>query len=452
MISGLHNSAYFITITMGAIVEAFMIHALYETQRSKVTCCIVWGLFFAAFFIGTLQISAYTGISEIVISIGTSLVFIIAFRILFTEATLEELTFCYVFISNVIYLIIVFSRYFVCLFKNDITSSGATYLYTIVFLVIISFFTVSFGLDLHYTILRSLSAYNEKFFNLLGFAIMNYATLVLTSKLWEHWTFPGLHTINCVFLVIAVEVFGYTLVFTALTSHADKIIQQREAQLDREQLAAVKKYYDGLVENVQNMREHNHNMKYIVNTIATLNKNKNYTEMDNFIKSLEADIPKSTPVWSRIAEIDAVLSDFTEKCSRENIKFTCEFSLPKDTGINPLHMCIILGNVLQNAFDATLYLNNPDDREIDLVCFMAESKIVLSCENTFDGVLIRDEKGNLITRKMDGEMHSIGLSSIQRTAEKYHGNSTWEVKDNRFKIIVLLIPNIWTDSNLPVVK
>lgn len=452
MISGLDNIAYYITIIASTIVEIYMIHALYETEKSTPACIAIWAVFCAIFFGGTLLIAAETGVSEIVVSVFTSLVLLAAFRILFTKATIGELTFCFVFISNIIFLVIVFARYFVCLFKNDIASTTATYLYLIVFLVVICFFAVSFGLDLNFTILRSLSAYNEKFFNLLGFAFLNYVTLIICSRLWEHWTFPGVNTIYCVFLVIGVEIFGYTLVFTALTSHADKIIQQKEAQFDKEQLAAVKKYYESLVENVQAMREHNHNMKYIVNTLATLNKNKNYEEMDAFIKTLEADIPKSTPVWSRIAEIDAVLSDFTEKCAKDHIKFNCEFSLPKDTGVNPLHMCIILGNALQNAYEACMRLEKPRDRKIDLVCFMAQEKIVLSCENTFDGVLVCDEDGRLITRKEDSEMHSIGLASIQSTAEKYHGNSTWEVEENRFKLIVLLIPDIGTGQNLPVVR
>lgn len=452
MISGLDDVAYYVTVIVATVVEIYMIHTLYETDKPVAACAAIWGFFGALFLGSTMIIAAKTGISEIVISFFTSIVMLAAFRILFKGVTIEELTFSFVFISNVIYLIIVFARYFVCLFKNDITSGSATYLYLIVFLVVIGFFTVSFGLDLHYTILRSLSAYDEKFFNLLGFALANYITLLFSSRLWEHWNYPGNYTICCVLLVIGIEVLGYSLVFTALTSHADKVIQQKEAQLDKEQLAAVKKYYDGLVENVQAMREHNHNMKYIVNTLAALNQNKNYEEMDAFIKALEADIPESTPVWSRIAEIDAVLSDFTEKCAKEKIKFDCEFSLPKETGVNPLHMCIILGNVLQNAYEACLYLDNPKDRKINLVCFMAHDKIVLSCENTFDGVLLQDEEGCLISRKADTEMHSIGLASIQSTAEKYHGNSTWEVRGKRFKVIVLLIPGVEEDQSIPAVR
>ena len=56
---------------------------------------------------------------------------------------------------------------------------------------------------------------------------------------------------------------------------------------------------------------------------------------------------------------------------------------------------------------------------------------VLEIENSFLPERIRKDKyGNFLTTKKDSESHGIGLKSVKRMVEKYHGDMSINIKDN----------------------
>lgn len=63
----------------------------------------------------------------------------------------------------------------------------------------------------------------------------------------------------------------------------------------------------------------------------------------------------------------------------------------------------------------------------------------MEIENSFLPERIRKDKyGNFLTTKKDSESHGIGLKSVKRMVEKYHGDMSINIKETHFCVKLML--------------
>ena len=109
--------------------------------------------------------------------------------------------------------------------------------------------------------------------------------------------------------------------------------------------------------------------------------------------------------------------------------------LPRQLPVPEADLCMMLGNLLENAFHASQKLP-PEQRQVKVMARMLSPAMLgLLVENRYDGVLKR-QKGALHSTKHDGM--GIGLVSIQTTAAKYGGSMTVETENGLFRVNILL--------------
>ena len=100
-------------------------------------------------------------------------------------------------------------------------------------------------------------------------------------------------------------------------------------------------------------------------------------------------------------------------------------------------MSVLLGNVLDNAIEA----NNNTVAEKYVKIYMAYDKntLIIAVINSYDGTLLRDKTGKILTRKSDQNAHGFGLVSVERIVRKYHGSMVIEETSEEFKIKLILV-------------
>lgn len=111
--------------------------------------------------------------------------------------------------------------------------------------------------------------------------------------------------------------------------------------------------------------------------------------------------------------------------------------IPSVIPFDDADLCIIIGNALDNAIEANLRANieNP---YIKFHMKLDRNNLIIVVENSFDGIIKRGRSGKLITTKKDAANHGIGMSSIQRAIEKYHGFFKENVMDKAFQLKLVL--------------
>ena len=106
--------------------------------------------------------------------------------------------------------------------------------------------------------------------------------------------------------------------------------------------------------------------------------------------------------------------------------------------ISDIDMIAMIGNLLDNAVVAASKKKSNAIVKIRIFMQNEGSICVVKVVNDFEGKLIKKE-GKLVSTKKDGGLHGIGMTSVNRTAEKYNGYLEHYVEDNKF-IAVLIIP------------
>ena len=107
--------------------------------------------------------------------------------------------------------------------------------------------------------------------------------------------------------------------------------------------------------------------------------------------------------------------------------------------IKPVDLCIILSNALDNAIEANIGIENPENRYIKLKMHGDETYTVISVINPTPAVPVRLSGNRYLTSKKDKGNHGFGLKSIESTAKKYDGEMLTKCEDGTFTLVIKLI-------------
>ncbi|MDE7249487.1 MAG: ATP-binding protein, partial [Lachnospiraceae bacterium] len=115
--------------------------------------------------------------------------------------------------------------------------------------------------------------------------------------------------------------------------------------------------------------------------------------------------------------LDVIINYYSYLAIKENIEFVVSGRLTEEMQLEMFDLTTLMGNILQNAIEATRKAAIPKIR-VELIEHKKEFFIVVS--NSVDEI-IDTQKGFSMTSKKDKENHGFGLKNIVATVEKYHG-------------------------------
>ena len=100
-------------------------------------------------------------------------------------------------------------------------------------------------------------------------------------------------------------------------------------------------------------------------------------------------------------------------------------------------LSILLGNILDNAIEASLQIAK-EERYIKFFMKYETNTLIITVINAFNGELVKNRNGKIISSKIESGYHGIGLESVRKVATKYHGSVVIEAKQETFIIKVIL--------------
>ena len=119
-----------------------------------------------------------------------------------------------------------------------------------------------------------------------------------------------------------------------------------------------------------------------------------------------------------------------------HIDFRSEVVIPSNLEMPEDNLCIIIGNLLDNAIEGTRQLQE-NERQIFFKFVLKKDNFFLMIENSCqENAVIR--KGNcfLTTKKEKG--HGMGILSVKRAVEECKGDLCIDVQKGRFQVSVIL--------------
>ena len=137
--------------------------------------------------------------------------------------------------------------------------------------------------------------------------------------------------------------------------------------------------------------------------------------------------------------IDSIINFKLDQAAAKKISVSVRLQIPKDLELSTFDLSTLLGNLLDNAIEATCKL--PEKRMIQLTIQYQKGILLIQLKNSFNGI-IRKSDNKILTTKKDAKQHGIGLRRISEVVEKYNGYLVMENDDHIFLTkIMLYLPN-----------
>ena len=209
----------------------------------------------------------------------------------------------------------------------------------------------------------------------------------------------------------------------------DQWIAKRVAAFENEML---QKYYIEVENMYLKMRGWRHDYRHHIQTMKVHAANGEYDEIRNYLDMLDDDLTNvETVIKTGNRMADAILNSKLSLAAMNQIRVKAEAKIPVSLSVSELDLCILIGNLLDNAMDACMELP-PEERLIRIYMEMKGNFLYLALTNTAGG----KKKKNFRTTKGDG--HGFGISRMDAIVKKYGGYITRASEEEAFSTEVLL--------------
>ena len=209
----------------------------------------------------------------------------------------------------------------------------------------------------------------------------------------------------------------------------DKLIAKRVAQFENELL---QKHYEEVENMYQKMRGWRHDYRHHIQTMKVHAANKEYDEIDKYLEMLDDDLTNvETVIKTGNRMADAILNSKLSLATANSIEVKAEAKIPVSLTVSELDLCIIIGNLMDNAIDACMELP-PEKRLIRIYMEMKGNYLYFALTNTSGG------KKKKSFRSTKGEGHGFGIARMDAVVKKYGGYITRASEDEAFSTEVLL--------------
>ena len=209
----------------------------------------------------------------------------------------------------------------------------------------------------------------------------------------------------------------------------DRWIAKKVAAAESEIL---QKYYAEVENMYEKMRGWRHDYRSHIQAMKVHAKNGEYAEIDRYLDMLDDDLTHvETVIKTGNKMTDAILNSKLSIAAAKHIQVKAEARIPVSLTVSELDLCIVIGNLLDNAIDACSALPE-EERLIRLYMEMKGNYLYLALTDTATG----QKKSDFRTTK--GAGHGYGLARVDAIVQKYGGYLTRASEDGAFSTEVLL--------------
>ena len=181
-----------------------------------------------------------------------------------------------------------------------------------------------------------------------------------------------------------------------------------------------------------------HDMKNHFLLLQSYLKENRVKEAEAYLKKLNGDGMKyDYERYTGIEAIDYILSQKREKAENNRIHMKIHGEYPKDCKIDPVDLCTILTNLLDNAVEACMKQPEGEPREIQVTIRRLHQFIIIKIANS--SIASPDiRNGKLHTSKKDRNIHGWGMRSVLSAVEKNQGTVQYEYREKMFTVSAML--------------
>lgn len=215
-------------------------------------------------------------------------------------------------------------------------------------------------------------------------------------------------------------------------------VEKEMAKLKSEQAELLERDYTALNNAYTVNAKLFHDFHNHISVLRQFLIHQKYIAAIRYLDELQEPIKKITDViWTGDETIDYLINSKAAAAAANQIYLQVQVEFPRHTNIRSADLCAILGNLLDNALEATKKIPDPRQRIILLTIRRINQMLVIKVENHFTKIPVKED-GYLKTSKAESGLHGWGLKSAQTATEKYDGMLRTSYEGDIFRAVATL--------------
>lgn len=389
-------------------------------RRNSLWMCIILYCFIA------ILLNHFTA-STLILSINLFLCIFISFLLLDIDFFKRIIIVCIVlFIEAIVHAITQF------ILNHYSIHNDAVIKINICFIIMISSYILGNKLKkLKFNFINENNLYLYCFF--MTTLLLGIVLATITAFFNHHYQFYFFIVIICAILII-LNTIG---TFIYILKKEQNIKYQKDLQSNQALVSIQARYIEQLKETYQELRILKHDMHSFFHNIEYLLKMKNYDELEKLISELQTLTSSSTLSVCSNIYIAATIHPFLSIMKRDHIVFSLDYQIFQEIRMKSIELCALFHNLIKNAIEANQY--QLEHKEISLTLNQKHSSFIITLVNTISHEFSMENIIYKQTIKDDKLEHGLGLISIDNIVSSYHGNTVYEVKDQKLYTSIILL-------------
>lgn len=279
--------------------------------------------------------------------------------------------------------------------------------------------------------------YTKFSFNILPVLVVPISTIMVFFLQYNFYShdFTRETQLNIISVICYGLLFLSNIIVFDIIDWIYKTIEQEAKLAMAEQLLSTQsEQYQNFFDQQKRFLQMKHDHKnFIIGVLTDLKTKRSDDAIFRMEQQLEL-INKNTNIVD-INNVFELLIKYKERgLSEKNIRIDCDYLNLKKINIPSIDMAILLGNVIDNAIEATEKTTSSTERIIKIVTRLHNRQVIIVVSNPIEKFI---DVENLVSTK-SSELHGFGVISMKSIAEKYGGNVFFESEENVFHTHIIL--------------
>ena len=272
---------------------------------------------------------------------------------------------------------------------------------------------------------------------LTGYSVYRFSYMIVVwiflCFIWNHYHFlkeERIFSTIIILLYLGILFLGVyydgfiaggiaALIFILLEYLLQRIMKREEDKTIIYQNKLMKQQMDEIENIYMTMRgwKHDyHNHLQSLKGYLSLNK---VEQMKNYLNELETDLDSIDTLYhSGNLQLDSILNAKLAIAEKGQIRIHCDASIPPQLHVSDLDLCVILGNLLDNAIESCRKIKDPDERFIRVYIGILKKQLYISITNATSETVKQRTDHYFTTKRGD---HGHGLKRVDQVVKKYDG-------------------------------